>query len=101
MFAWWSAPMVTKMISTPDYPARLMLPADRRVLGFGVALVVTVVLVFGLFPALRASGVKPVSALKGGENPHTRRRVLHGMVAAQVAICFVVVFVAGAVCGDV
>jgi predicted permease len=95
VFAWWSAPMVTKMISTPDYPARLMLPADWRVLGFGVALVVTVVLVFGLFPALRASGVKPVSALKGGENPHTRRRVLHGMVAAQVAICFVVVFVAG------
>jgi predicted permease len=95
VFGWWSAPMVTRMISTPDYPARLNLSADWRVFGFGVALVVAVVLLFGLLPALRTSTVKPVSALKGGEDPHTRRRALHGMVAVQVAFCFVVVFVAG------
>ncbi len=95
VFAWWSAPWVTTLISTPANPARLILPADWRVLGFGVALIVGVMLLFGLAPALRASGVKPVSALKGGEEPHTRRRLMYGMIAAQVAFCFLVLFVAG------
>ena len=95
VFAWWSAPLVVRMISTADNPARLILPADWRVLGFGVVLIVGVMLLFGLVPALRASAVKPVSALKGGEDPHARRRLMHGMIAAQVAFCFLVLFVAG------
>lgn len=99
VFGWWSAPLVTRMISTPDYPARLILSPDWRVFGFGVALVVAVVLLFGLLPALRASAVRPVSALKGGEDTHTRRRALHGLIAVQVAFCFVVVFVAGLLVG--
>ena len=50
---------------------------------------------FGLAPALRASAVKPASALKGGEDPHSRRRLMHALIAVQVAFCFVVLFVAG------
>jgi predicted permease len=65
------------------------------VLGFGVALIIGVTLLFGLLPALRASAVKPVSALKGGDDPHARRRLMHGMIAGQVAFCFMVVFVGG------
>src|SRR5207244_2552205 len=38
---------------------------------------------------------KPVSALKGGEDPHSRRRVMHALIAVQVAFCFLVLFVAG------
>jgi putative ABC transport system permease protein len=95
VLAWWSAPLVVRLISTPDNPARLVLPADWRVLGFGVVLIAGVMLLFGLVPALRASSVKPVSALKGGDDPHSRRRLMHGMIAAQVAFCFLVVFVAG------
>jgi len=94
-FAWWSAPFVVGMINPPDNPARLALPADWRVLGFGLALTLGVMLLFGLTPALRASAVKPASALKGGEDPHTRRRMMHALIAAQVAFCFLVLFVAG------
>ncbi|HTZ89795.1 MAG TPA: ABC transporter permease [Alloacidobacterium sp.] len=95
LFAWWSAPFVVSMINPPDNPARLILPADWRVLGFGVALTLIVVLLFGLLPALRASSVKPASILKGGDDPHSRQRLMHGMVALQVAFCFLVLFVAG------
>ena len=95
LFAWWSAPFVVSMINPPDNPARLILPADWRVLGFGIALTLIVVLLFGLLPALRASSVKPVSILKGGDDPHSRQRLMHGMIALQVAFCFLVLFVAG------
>lgn len=95
LFAWWSAPLVVNMINPPDNPARLLLPADGRVLGFGLALTVTVTLLFGLAPALRASAVQPVSALKGGEDPHARRRLMHVLIATQTAFCFLVLFVGG------
>lgn len=94
-FAWWSAPVIVSMINPPDDPARLVLPADWRVLGFGFALTVCVMLLFGLAPALAASGARPVSALKGGENPRARRRVMYVLITAQTAFCFLVLFVAG------
>jgi predicted permease len=73
----------------------LALPADWRVLAFGLVLIIGVTLLFGLAPALRASSVKPSSALKGGGDPHSRRRLMHALIAAQVAFCFVVLFIAG------
>jgi putative ABC transport system permease protein len=94
VFAWWAAPFVVNSIGTPSGPVRLILPADWRVLGFGLLLTLVVTLLFGLMPALRASWVKPVSALKGGDDPHARRRRMHGLIAAQVAFCFVVLFLA-------
>jgi predicted permease len=95
LFAWWSAPLVVSRINPPDNPARLSLPADWEVLGFGLALTVGVIFLFGLAPALRASGVKPASALRGGSDPHSRRRLTHAPIAVQVAFCFLVLFVAG------
>src|SRR6185437_10803004 len=86
---------VVSMINPPDNPARLSLPADWRVLGFGIVLTLFVTFLFGLVPALRASRVNPVSALKGGEDPHSKRRLMHALIAAQVAFCFLVLFVAG------
>jgi putative ABC transport system permease protein len=95
VFAWWAAPLVVRMINPADNPARLVLPADWRVLGFAAALTLGVTFLFGLVPALRASSVKPASALKGGEDPHSRRRMMHVLIALQVAFCFLVLFVAG------
>jgi len=95
VFAWWSAPLVVSMISPPDNPVRLFLTADWRLLGFGLALTFGVTFLFGLAPALHASAVQPVIALKGGKDPHSRRRLMHSLIAAQAAFCFVVLFVAG------
>ncbi len=94
-FAQWCAPFVVSRINAPDNPARLSLPADWRVLGFGLAMTIGVTFLFGLGPALRASAVDPVSALKGGEDPHARRRWMRVLIAVQAGFCFLVLFVAG------
>ena len=91
-FATWSAPFVLGLINPPDNPARLALDADWRVLVFGFGLILVVVLLLGLLPALRASAVRPVAALKGGENPQSPRRLMRGAIALQVAFCFLVLF---------
>jgi putative ABC transport system permease protein len=94
-FAWRAAPLVVSMINPPDHPVRLVLPADWRVLGFAVALAAGVTLLFGLGPALRASSVRPSSAIKGGTGTSSRRRTMHLLIAAQVAFCFLVLFDTG------
>ena len=91
-FAAWSAPFVLSLVNPPDNPARLALPADWRVLLFGFGLMILVVLLLGLLPALRASAVRPVAALKGGEDPHSPRRLMRGAIALQVAFCCLVLF---------
>ena len=95
VFAWWSAPFVVGRINPPDDPARLFLPADWRLAIFGLGLIVSVMLLFGLAPALRASTVQPLSALKGGDDPHSRRRLMRVLIAVQTAFCFLVLFIAG------
>jgi predicted permease len=92
LFAAWSAPFVLSLINPPDNPARLALPADWRVLLFGFVLIILIVLLLGLLPALRASAVRPVAVLKGGEDPHSPRRLMRGAIALQVAFCFLVLF---------
>ena len=95
IFAWWAAPFVVSRINPPDNPAHLILPADWRVLAFGSLLTLVVTVLFGLAPALRASAIQPVTALKGGEEPHSRQRSMYPLIAAQIAFCFVVLFFAG------
>src|SRR5262249_24770722 len=40
----------------------------------------------------RASAVRPVAALKGGEDPYSPRRLMRGAIALQVAFCFLTLF---------
>ena len=94
-FAWWATPYVVSRINPPDDPARLALSADWIVVGFGAVLALGVTVLFGMLPALRASAVRPVSALKGGEEPRSKTKWMQAMIAAQVAFCFVVLFLAG------
>lgn len=92
LFAWWSAPFVVSRINPPDNPVQLVLPADWRVLAFGVALTFGVTVLFGLLPALRVCAVKPLNAMKAGEGPHFRRGLMHALIAFEVAFCFLVLF---------
>ena len=95
LFAAWSAPFVVSTINPSDDPVRLALPADFRFFLFLILLTLVVTCLFGLLPALRASSTQPVSALKGGEDPHVRRRLMYSLIGAQVAFCCLVLFVSG------
>ena len=68
LFAAWSAPLVVSMLAPIERPIRLILDIDWRALGFGVSLAMAVALLFGLAPALRASSVDPLGALKGARS---------------------------------
>jgi len=94
LFAGRAAPFVVSKINPPDDPARVVLTTDWAVAAFGLALALGVALLFGLLPALRASGARPVDALKGISERSAKSRLMYGLIAAQVAFCFVVLFAA-------
>ena len=93
-FSWWAPPFVVASLNPPDQPVRLALHADWRTTIFPLALALAVTMLFGLAPALRTSSVKPAIALKGGDNPHGRRRLMNTLIAVQVGFCSFVLFVA-------
>jgi len=94
IFAWWAAPFVVSLLAFQE-PVQLVLDMNWRVLGFGIVLTMAVTMLFGLIPALRASAVRPVGALKGHDDPHRHRRVVRSLIGAQMAFCLFVVFIAG------
>jgi putative ABC transport system permease protein len=93
MVGWRAAPFVVSMLSQPQNPVRLEMGLDWRVVSFGVALTLGVTLLFGLLPALRASGTAPGDVLKGGGRVTSHRRLTRGLIAAQAAFCVFVLFV--------
>ncbi len=95
-FAWWAAPFIVGRINPADNPARLALPADWRVMAFAAVVSIGATLLFGLLPAVRTSGITPAGALRGGDDPHSRRRLMYALIATQVAFCFLVHFAASA-----
>ena len=95
LFAWWSAPYVVQRINPADDPARLALPADWRVLGFGLALTLGVTLLFGLAAGAASFGDAAGERFKGRQRPACEAAVDARADRMQVAFCSVVLFVAG------
>jgi len=91
-FAWWSAPVVVKMISSSVAPTHLLLSMDWRVLGFCAAITFGVTVLLCLPTALRVSAAKPVNALKG-DDARRRSRFTYSLIAVQAGFCFLVLFV--------
>jgi predicted permease len=92
LFAWRAAPFVVSKINPPDDPVRLLLDVDWPVVAFTLTLAFGVTLIFGLIPAVRASGIKPFEALNGMEERHGKSRLMYALIGAQVAFCFIVLY---------
>ncbi len=94
LFAEVAGPAVVGMLASPDDPVQLDLRTDWRLLAFAGSLALLTTALFGIAPALRASSVTPITALKtGGGRSGTRTGVMRPFVAAQVAFGLVVLFV--------
>ncbi len=80
-------------LSTPNNPIFVGLGVDGRVLGFTAALAVTTCLLFGLVPAVRATRLAPVAAMRGGGRGMTAGRERFSLrrllVASQIALSLV------------
>ncbi len=94
LVGWRAAPFVVSMLSSEQNPVRLEMGLDWRVVSFGIALTLAVTLLFGILPALRASGTAASDVLKGGGRVTSHRRLTRGLIAAQAAFCVFVLFVA-------
>jgi predicted permease len=95
VFAWWAAPFVLSLLSPLEDPVRLVLEPDWRLAAFGLTLTTMVTVVFGLTPALRASTIAPMTAMRGLGDPQARRHTTSWLVGAQMAFCASVLFVTG------
>ena len=91
-----AAPMIVNRLAPSTYPAYLDLRFDGRMLAFVAGLGGVTVLLFGLIPAWRASGVAPHDALKAGSSKHSARGgVLKPLLVAQAGFSFMVLFLCG------
>jgi predicted permease len=99
LFARWGSRALVALISSPQNPLPLDLAPDARILLFtGIAGTATGLL-FGLAPALRASGISPNAAMKargsGIAEGSSRMRLSKSLVVVQVALSLMLVASAG------
>ena len=100
LIASWASRFVVGQISTEVRPVFLDLSIDRHVLLFTIGVAVATALLFGVAPALQASGIAPMEAMKdhgSRQSPGDGRRggLASGLVVAQVALSVVLVVAAG------
>jgi putative ABC transport system permease protein len=91
LFAWWSAPFVLRMISSPLAPTQLALRVDWRILGFSIAVAFAVAIALSIPAAWRVSGLSPLNALKG-DAARRSGRLVYVLIAGQTGFCFLVLF---------
>lgn len=94
LLAIWGSRALVQLISTRTAIVSLDLALDWRVLGFTMLVGIVTGLLFGVTPALRATGLTPAVALRDhsrGVVSGGRINLGHGLVALQVAISFVLV----------
>lgn len=89
--------LIVAQLSTQTNPVFLDLAPDWRVLGFTTAVTVLTALVFGTAPALRASRVAAIAAMRdrGASAGESRQGVAGGLVVAQVALSLMLVLASG------
>lgn len=96
VFALVAAPLIVGRLSPAGNPAYLDLHLNGPVFTFLAGVGALTTLLFGTVPARRASRVSPNAALKADGARHSGGRgVLRPLVAGQVGLSFVVLFIAG------
>src|SRR5437016_6110540 len=95
LFAIWGVRSLTLLLSNGRQNFTLHAELNWHVLAAAAALTTVTGLLFGLAPALQATRVDVMPALKNGRGGGPRRRAQHVLVVAQIAISFLILFAAG------
>ena len=99
LFSVWGARLLVRLLSTKTNQVDMNLSPDLHVLGFTLAVAVLTGVLFGLAPALRATGVGPSQALKenarGSVHGETRFTLGKMLVTGQVALSLMLLTAAG------
>jgi predicted permease len=95
LLAFWCTDALARFFAVGRNPVELEVSPNLRVLGFTAAVAVLCGILFGLAPAVRALKVDCNSALKGIAASGSSFRAGKIIVAAQVAICVLLLTAAG------
>lgn len=95
LFAVWSMRTLTFLFSRGQENFTLHAGLNGNVLALTAALSVLCGVLFGLVPALQATGPDVMPALKNGRGGGTRHRTQQILVVAQIAMSFLILFAAG------
>ena len=99
LFSIWGARLLVRLLSTKSNPLDINLSPDLHVLVFTMSVAVLTGLLFGLAPALRATGIGPNQALKengrGAVQGGTRFALGKALVTGQVALSLILLTAAG------
>jgi putative ABC transport system permease protein len=95
----WTAGSLMKFLPATDFPLSLIVRADRTVLVATLMISVLTGVIFGILPALRASGVAPVAVLKedtgGASGSLKKARLASVLVVAQISLSLLLLICAG------
>jgi predicted permease len=99
MITFWTSGTLMKFLPTTDFPLALETQTDRTVLFATLVISVLTGVIFGILPALRSSGVAPLTVLKedtGSASGGPRKtRLASGLVVAQISLSLLLLICAG------
>lgn len=99
LFSLWGARLLVRLLSTESNHLDIDLAPDMHVFVFTAGIAVVTGLLFGVVPALRATGIGPSHAMKenarGNVRGGARFTLGKALVTGQVALCLVLLTAAG------
>ncbi len=99
LITFWTAGSLMKFMPDTDFPLSLTITTDRTVLVATLLIAVLTGVIFGILPALRSSGVAPITVLKedtGSASGTLRKaRLAGGLVVAQISLSLLLLICAG------
>ncbi len=99
LITFWTAGSLMKFMPDTDYPLSLTIGTDRTVMFATLAIALLTGIIFGILPALRSSGVAPITVLKEDSSSMSgtlrKARLAGGLVVAQISLSLLLLICAG------
>jgi predicted permease len=99
LITFWTAGSLMKFMPDTDFPLGLTIGTDRTVMFATLVIALLTGIIFGILPALRSSGVAPITVLKEDSSSASgtlrRARLASGLVVAQISLSLLLLICAG------